>query len=140
MWGGTWEQVIIPVQECSGFKECHPHKHSTALFYTWLVLFGIASAGCFTPATYLIGEYVDFLKDSASKDAANAVWNTLWEVGGSVGLALGGIPSTRSWFQEQILLACMGITVMIAAVVFVMVSSCAEAEEEFHRKVQAKSS
>lgn len=139
MEGGTWESLIIPVQECME-RECPPHKHSSSLFYLWLVLFGIASAGCFTPATYLIGEYVDFLKDSASKDAANAVWNTLWEVGGSVGLALGGIPSTRSWFQEQLLLAAMGIAIIVAAIVFLLVSGCAVKEEELHRKAQPKSS
>jgi MFS family permease len=144
MEGGAWEGILIPVQDCFD-RECEPHKHSSALFYVWLVLFGIASAGCFTPGTYLIGEYVDFLEDAAAKDAANAIWNTLWEVGGSVGLALGGIPSTRSWFQEQILLASMGIAVMAASVVFVIVSSCADKEEELHRirsdrKVQSKSS
>jgi len=137
MEGGAWEGVLIPVQDCFD-RECEPHHHSSSLFYVWLVLFGIASAGCFTPGTYLIGEYVDFLQDSASKDAANAVWNTLWEVGGSAGLALGGIPSTRSWFQEQILLVCMGLAIIAAAIVFIPVSSCAEKEEHFHRKSQSK--
>jgi len=137
MRGGPWESLIMPVQECFD-RECEPHKHSSFLFYVWLALFGIASAGCFTPATYLIGEYVDFLQDSASKDAANAVWNTLWEVGGSAGLALGGIPSTRSWFQEQMLLVCMGIAITAAAIVFMMVSGYADQEELLHRKSQQK--
>merc|ERR1719252_6628 len=101
---------------------CPPHKHSSSLFYLWLVLFGIASAGCFTPATYFIGEYVDFLQDSASKDAANAVWNTLWEVGGSAGLALGGLPSTRSWWQEELLMAFLGIVLCACAIAFFIVS------------------
>merc|ERR550537_1803798 len=64
MTGGAWEGLIIPVQDCMDRDACPPHKHSSSLFYLWLVLFGIASAGCFTPATYFIGEYVDFLQDS----------------------------------------------------------------------------
>lgn len=122
-----YKGLVAPQPECWD-RECKEHEHSITLFYIGLVFFGMTSAGCFTPAAYFIGDYVDSVRDSAMKDAANAVWNTLWEVGGSLGLALAGIPSTRSWFQEQILLAVLGGVVVVFALLFMTISATAKTE------------
>jgi MFS family permease len=120
MYGGDCNLLIDDLFDAT--PDCAPYKHSVRFFYFCLVLFGIASAGCFTPAGYLIGEYVDSLTNPAVKDAANGIWNTLWEVGGCLGIALSGIPDARNWVQEQVLMTSIGMVIIICAFTFFWVS------------------
>eukprot|EP00928_Gymnodinium_smaydae_P078590 TRINITY_DN62712_c0_g1_i1.p1 TRINITY_DN62712_c0_g1~~TRINITY_DN62712_c0_g1_i1.p1 ORF type:complete len:473 (+),score=106.38 TRINITY_DN62712_c0_g1_i1:52-1470(+) len=121
MYGGHCNLLIDDMLDPT--PDCTYNKKSVYMFYLFLVLFGVSSAGCFTPSAYLIGSVVDSFEDAAMKDAANGVWNTLWEVGGSLGLALAGIPSTRNWRQEEYLMFVLGCVVILAGVAFASVSS-----------------
>merc|ERR1719482_1466163 len=51
--------------------------------------YGFFAGLAFTSAAQLIAEVVDKAEGHA-KDAANGMWNTMWELGGSTGFALGG--------------------------------------------------
>jgi len=128
MYGGDCNLLIDDLFDAT--PDCAPYTHSVRFFYLCLVLFGIASAGCFTPAGYLIGEYVDSLSNPAVKDAANGIWNTLWEVGGCLGIALSGIPDTRNWVQEQVLMTSLGMVLIICAFTFFWVSMLADSDDE----------
>lgn len=128
MYGGHCNLLIDDLFDAT--PDCAPFKHSVRFFYFSLWLFGMASAGCFTPAGYLIGEYIDTLNNAATKDAANGIWNTLWEVGGCIGIALSGIPNTRNWMEEQLLMAFLGFIIMICAFVFFWLSMLAGVEED----------
>eukprot|EP00419_Tripos_fusus_P004945 CAMPEP_0172691040 /NCGR_PEP_ID=MMETSP1074-20121228/24280_1 /TAXON_ID=2916 /ORGANISM="Ceratium fusus, Strain PA161109" /LENGTH=349 /DNA_ID=CAMNT_0013511053 /DNA_START=270 /DNA_END=1319 /DNA_ORIENTATION=- len=128
MYGGDCNLLIDDLFDAT--PDCAPYSRSKRFFYLCLVLFGVASAGCFTPAGYLIGDYIDSLDNAATKDAANGIWNTLWECGGCFGIALSGIPSTRSWVQEQILMANLGMIIIIAASTFFWVSMLADDDDE----------
>lgn len=132
MYGGHCNLLIDDMFDST--PDCAPFKHSVRFFYFSLWLFGMASAGCFTPAGYLIGEYIDTLSNASTKDAANGIWNTLWEVGGCVGIVLSGIPNTRNWMEEQLLMASLGFIIMICAFVFFWLSMIAgtTAEETLH--------
>jgi len=127
MYGGHCNLIIDDLFDAT--PDCAPFKHSVRFFYFSLWLFGMACAGCFTPAGYLIGEYVDSLQSAATKDAANGIWNTLWEVGGCMGIALSGIPNTRKWMEEQLLMALIGFIIMVCAGVFFRLSSLAASEK-----------
>mmetsp|Transcript_36439 Transcript_36439/g.72058 ORF Transcript_36439/g.72058 Transcript_36439/m.72058 type:complete len:509 (-) Transcript_36439:29-1555(-) len=127
MYGGHCNLIIDDLFDST--PDCAPFKHSVRFFYFSLWLFGMACAGCFTPAGYLLGEYVDTLQNAASKDAANGIWNTLWEVGGCMGIALSGIPNTRSWMEEQLLMATLGFIIMVCAVAFFHLSMLAANEK-----------
>jgi len=128
MYGGDCNLLIDDLFDAT--PDCAPYTHSVRFFHLCLVLFGIASAGCFTPAGYLIGDYVDSLQNPATKDAANGIWNTLWEVGGCLGIALSGIPDTRSWVQEQVLMSSIGMVIIVCAFTFAWVSMLADDDDD----------
>jgi len=128
MYGGDCNLLIDDLFDAT--PDCAPYTHSVRFFHLCLVLFGIASAGCFTPAGYLIGEYIDSLQNPATKDAANGIWNTLWEVGGCLGIALSGIPDTENWVQEQVLMASIGMVVIVCAFTFAWVSMLADDDDD----------
>jgi len=128
MYGGDCNLLVDDMFDAT--PDCAPYKHSVRFFYLCLVLFGIASAGCFTPAGYLIGECVDSLTTPAVKDAANGIWNTLWEVGGCLGIALAGIPDARNWVQEQILMTSISMVIIICAFTFFWVSMLANDDDD----------
>jgi len=66
----------------------------------------------------LLGEVIEELDDEKSKGAANGVWNTGWELGGSIGFVTAGFASTDSWKQEQEILQYLGIVCLCACCVF----------------------
>jgi hypothetical protein len=92
-------------------------------FYACLVFYGVLLGLTHTgPALYL-GEVLDGLdEDAQCKQAANGLWNTAWEFGGSIGFIAAGAPDTDSWRQEQSVLTSIGSCVIVAAGVFFAVS------------------
>jgi MFS family permease len=72
---------------CS-FHVAYYYKDETALYGTFAG-YGFCAGLTFTSAAQLIADVVDRAEGHA-KDAANGIWNTMWEFGGSSGFALGG--------------------------------------------------
>lgn len=100
----------------------HPDNGIT-MFYLCLGLYGFSLGATHTPATYFLGMYVDSLDDTSSKDAANGLWNTMWEFGGSLGFLLGSFPDSSKWWEEATYLAGLGCLVVLASILFLSVSS-----------------
>ena len=93
------------------------------MFYLCLALYGFSLGATHTPATYFIGAYVDTIEDTASKDAANGIWNTMWEFGGSVGFLFGSFPDNSKWWEEATYLAGLGCLVVLTSIAFLHVSN-----------------
>ena len=70
----------------------------------------------------MLGEFVDSLKDSQSKDVANGIWNTLWEMGGSVGFLISGIPQSNDWRSEEIVIGTSSIALLFASLGFFFIT------------------
>lgn len=70
------------------FHVAYYFKDDRALYGTFAA-YGFCAGLAFTSAAQLIAEVVDKAEGHA-KDAANGIWNTMWEAGGSTGFALGG--------------------------------------------------
>jgi len=100
----------------------HPDNGIT-MFYLCLGFYGFSLGATHTPATYFLGMYIDSLEDTSSKDAANGLWNTMWEFGGSLGFLLGSFPDSSKWWEEATYLAGLGCLVVLASILFLSVSS-----------------
>jgi hypothetical protein len=93
------------------------------MFYAFLVFYGVLLGLTHTAPALYLGEVLDSLdEDAKCKQAANGIWNTAWELGGSIGFIAAGAPDTDSWRQEQSVLASIGSCVVVAAGVFFAVS------------------
>jgi len=80
--------LLLGVTACMSFHVAYYYKDETVLFGTFAA-YGFCAGLTFTAASQLIAEVVDHAEGHA-KDAANGIWNTMWEVGGSTGFFLGG--------------------------------------------------
>lgn len=92
------------------------------LFYAALFGYGVLLGLTHTPAAYMLGNAIDGLDDVASKDAANGIWNTAWEMGGSAGFVLAGYPATDNWRDEQWVLGLTASVVCLGTVGFLGLS------------------
>jgi len=93
------------------------------LFYSLLVSYGVLLGLTHTAPALYLGEVLDSLEeDSQCKQAANGIWNTGWEAGGSLGFIAAGVASTDSWREEQAVLTSLGMCVVVAAAVFMAIS------------------
>lgn len=92
-------------------------------FYTFLFAYGIFLGLTHTPAAYLLGNAVDTYEDAAAQDAVNGMFNTCWELGGSLGFVLSGWASQHDWRQEQMVLGTCGSVVGLSACLFILTSS-----------------
>ena len=91
-------------------------------FTAMLAVYGVFLGLTITPSSFLLGEFVDSLKDSQSKDVANGLWNTIWELGGSLGFFVSGIPRSNDWRSEEMVISSSSITLVVAAVGFYFVT------------------
>jgi len=55
-----------------------------------LGIYGVCLGMTHTPAALLVAEAIEEESHGPSKDAVNAIWNTMWEAGGSLGFLAGG--------------------------------------------------
>merc|ERR1719426_570190 len=93
------------------------------MFYASLVFYGVLLGLTHTAPALYLGEVLDGLEEDAKcKQAANGIWNTAWEFGGSIGFIAAGAPDTDSWRQEQSVLTSIGSSVIVSAGVFFAVS------------------
>jgi hypothetical protein len=126
---GTWLAMLGCFAACIMLAyEMFPTPSGIYLFYALLVLYGLSLGATHTPASYFIGAYIDSLEDTASKDAANGIWNTMWELGGSIGFLLASFPNTTKWWEEATFLACLGCVIVLASIAFLQVSSKCDQE------------
>jgi len=80
--------VLLGTATWMGFHVHYYYKNETVLFGTFAA-YGFCAGLAFTAAAQLIADVVDKAEGHA-KDAANGIWNTAWEFGGSAGFAMGG--------------------------------------------------
>jgi hypothetical protein len=114
---------------------------SRVMFYSSLVVYGVLLGLTHTAPALYLGEVLDGLdEDAKCKQAANGIWNTAWEFGGSIGFIAAGAPDTDSWRQEQSVLTSIGSSVIVAAAVFFAVSWNATHVETKHQKALAAES
>ncbi len=91
------------------------------VFMGSLSVYGVFLGLTITPSSFMLGEFVDSLKDSQSKDVANGIWNTLWEMGGSVGFFISGIPRSNDWKAEELVISSSSLTLLIACAGFFLI-------------------
>jgi MFS family permease len=91
------------------------------VFMLSLGVYGIFLGLTITPSSFLLGEFVDSLKDAQSKDVANGIWNTLWEMGGSVGFFISGIPRSNDWKAEELVISSSSVSLLVACVGFFLI-------------------
>jgi sugar phosphate permease len=102
-----------------------PLTHLTKNEYVFMMSLGVY--GTFlgltiTPSSFMLGEFVDSLRDSQSKDVANGIWNTLWEMGGSVGFFISGIPRSNDWKSEELVIGTSSVALLFASLGFFFIT------------------
>merc|ERR1719436_1610130 len=91
-----------------------------ALFGTFAG-YGFCAGLTFTSAAQLIAEVVETAEGHA-KDAANGIWNTMWEFGGSTGFFLGGFLAHH--YNDQMTLPSRYLVcTVVAAICMIWVGS-----------------
>jgi len=65
------------------------YTKDTRALYAALLVYGACLGLTHTPAALLLADAIDH-EEGAAKEAANGIWNTMWEAGGSLGFLLGG--------------------------------------------------
>lgn len=112
--------LLMGVSTCASFHVAFYYKDETALWST-LAGYGFCAGLTFTAAAQLIAEVVDHAEGHA-KDAANGMWNTAWEAGGSSGFALGGFLAHR-YHDQMTLTTCFAVSSLVVAICMVWVGS-----------------
>merc|ERR1719456_961398 len=106
--------LLLGITAWLSFRVAYYYKDETALFGTFAG-YGFCAGLAFTSAAQLIADVVDHAEGHA-KDAANGIWNTMWEAGGSTGFFLGGFLAHR--YHDQMMLT----TWYLVAALFVAIA------------------
>merc|ERR1719456_1202850 len=110
--------LLLGITAWMSFRVAYYYKDETALFGTFAG-YGFCAGLAFTAAAQLIAEVVDHAEGHA-KDAANGIWNTMWEAGGSTGFALGGFLAHH--YNDQMALTTWYLmSALVVAIVMVTV-------------------
>merc|ERR1740130_974454 len=112
--------LLLGVTACMSFHVAYYYKDETALFGTFAA-YGFCAGLTFTAAAQLIAEVVDKAEGHA-KDAANGIWNTAWEFGGSSGFAMGGFLA-HHYHEQMTLTTCYMVVCIVAAGVMIAVGA-----------------
>jgi len=94
---------------------------------TGLALYGVCLGMTHTPAALLLADAIE-REEGRCKDAANGIWNTMWEAGGSLGFLLGGVLA-EDYPHQVSLMACYSIFCVGSAVCMVAVMRCPKRHE-----------
>jgi len=106
-------------------------KDLTAFGWT-LAAYGVCLGLTHTPANLLSASVIDIEK-GAAKDAANGIFQTMWEAGGSLGFLLGGALAERYHEQMSLLTSCGIACAVTALVMFAIATKWPENHEELER-------
>jgi len=113
------------------FHVAYYYKDETALFGAFAG-YGFCAGLAFTSAAQLIADVVDRAEGHA-KDAANGIWNTMWEAGGSAGFAMGGFLAHH--YHEQMTLTTV---FLVCTVCTALAMLCVGARKEPADKLKQK--
>jgi len=119
---------LLGVATWMSFHVAYYYKDEYALFGTFAI-YGFMAGLAFTSAAQLIAEVVENAEGHA-KDAANGIWNTMWEFGGSTGFFLGGFLAHHYNDQMTLTTRYLVCTVVTAICMIVVGSSKAEKAAE----------
>jgi len=103
---------LLGMTSCMSFHVAYYYKDETAL-YGAFAGYGFCAGLTFTVAAQLIADVVGKAEGHA-KDAANGIWNTAWEAGGSTGFFLGGFLAHRYHDQMTLTTWYMAASVVVA--------------------------
>lgn len=117
----VFSTTILPVTQLT---------QNPTIFMSALAVYGIFLGLTITPSSFMLGEFVDRLRDSQSKDVANGIWNTLWEMGGAMGFMISGIPLSNDWKSEEAIISSSSITLVVAAGAFFFITGVIRRDHE----------
>lgn len=95
---------------------------SEPLLWATFAGYGFCAGLTFTAAAQLIAEVVDHQTGHA-KDAANGLWNTMWEFGGSTGFFLGGFIAHHYTDQMWLTTRYMICSIVVSAIMITVGST-----------------
>jgi len=120
-WGASH---TIPVRDwieyLNNAGEENPATQHHYLFLVCLVFYGALLGITHEAAALYLAEVVDSMEFAKAKAATNGIWNTGWELGGSLGFVVAGAADTDSWHQEQRVLQWLGLLAIVAGASFVL--------------------
>lgn len=128
--------LLLGISTWMSFHVAYYYKDETALFGTFAG-YGFCAGLTFTCAAQLIADVVDKAEGHA-KDAANGIWNTMWEAGGSTGFALGGFLAHRYHDQMNLTTWFAIATAVTAGCMVAAGGAGAQATGKITRKLDAK--
>ena len=117
----VFSTTILPLTHWTQDSRC---------FMLSLGVYGVFLGLTITPSSFMLGDFVDRLRDSQSKDVANGIWNTLWEMGGSVGFLVSGIPRSNDWRSEEAIISSSSVTLIVAACGFYFISKIIQKDKQ----------
>lgn len=100
------------------FAAASYHKDGRLLMIG-LVLYGICLGLTHTPAALMLADTIE-QEEGAAKDAANGIWNTMWEAGGSLGFLFGGFLADDYASQFR-LMSCYAVCCVCCAALMLTV-------------------
>lgn len=101
---------------------------SIQALWVGLAFYGVGLGMTHTPAALFLADAIDH-EEGAAKDAANAVWNTMWEAGGSLGFLLGGLLAHHYPAQLR-LLGGLAITCVAATAGMLFLQPSAKSDDK----------
>eukprot|EP00929_Paragymnodinium_shiwhaense_P062458 TRINITY_DN3117_c0_g1_i1.p1 TRINITY_DN3117_c0_g1~~TRINITY_DN3117_c0_g1_i1.p1 ORF type:complete len:494 (-),score=117.88 TRINITY_DN3117_c0_g1_i1:132-1613(-) len=103
-------------------------------YWLWggLVFYGVALGLTHTPAALFLADAIDH-EEGVAKDAVNAIWNTMWEAGGSLGFLLGGLLGEHYPAQLR-LLSSTAIACVVAAAIMMWFRPTGQAQKQLEYK------
>lgn len=120
LFSSLW-MVFLGITAWCVFLTAGYYKRQEAL-KTGLALYGVALGMTHTPAALLLADAIE-REEGRSKDAANGIWNTMWEAGGSLGFLLGGVLA-EDYERQVSLMAAYAAFSVISAGTMIAVNNC----------------
>lgn len=124
-WSGVW-MILLGVCAWGVFLLAGHFKDQGAL-KCGLACYGVCLGMTHTPAALFLADAIE-QEEGKCKDAANGIWNTMWEAGGSLGFLLGGILAEDYEHQVQ-LMGAYAIFSFVSAAIMLTIMACPKRSE-----------